>query len=222
MLIENLDRQTWTFAEAQQHVSELILSQIALVKMQHSMTQTATPKWNRTEDPVQQSQDAARRELLIALKDGDLHATGRLSIQRRERFASGSSSWDFHSGRHEPISPAHWCEGRLGSLNKLEYREGEFIDIRMPRIVVKAIWPDKISAAQAPYTTPYLDLMQEAIRSFQMTPQRQQKKETLVAWFLEQEVDGEPVSDNLASAMATLVRLPSSQRGGARRQFLSL
>jgi hypothetical protein len=217
MFIENLDRHTWTLREAQQHVSDVILSQIELGKLQHAEILTSAHQWNRTEDPVRQSQDAARRELLIALKDGDLHATGRLSTQRRERFASGFSNWDFHSGRHEPISPAHWCEGRLGSLNKLEYREGEFIDIRMPRVMVKAIWPDMTSAAQAPYTTPYLDLMQAAIRSFQMTPQRQQKKETLVAWFLEQEIDGEPVSDNLASAMATLVRLPSSQRGGARR-----
>ncbi len=32
-------------------------------------------------------------------------------------------------------------------------------------------------------------------------------------------VEGEPVSQNLADAMATLIRLPSSQRGGAKRIF---
>ncbi len=31
------------------------------------------------------------------------------------------------------------------------------------------------------------------------------------------EIGGEPVSENLANAMATLIRLPSSQRGGSRR-----
>ena len=35
--------------------------------------------------------------------------------------------------------------------------------------------------------------------------------------FLEQQIEGEPVSNNLADAMATLVRIPSAQRGGAKR-----
>jgi len=38
-----------------------------------------------------------------------------------------------------------------------------------------------------------------------------------VDWFLEQPIEGEPVSHNLADAMATLIRLPSAQRGGAKR-----
>jgi hypothetical protein len=50
-----------------------------------------------------------------------------------------------------------------------------------------------------------------------MSDRAQAKKENLVTWFLEQEIDGEPVSENLANAMATLIRLPSSQRGGSRR-----
>lgn len=158
--------------------------------------------------------------MLVALKDGDLHATGRLSTQRRERYASGSSNWDFHSGQQQAISPAHWREGRLGFLNNLEFRDGEFIDIRMPRLMVTAIWPDAargFADAGSPYTTPYLELMEAAIGSFGMSGSVQVKKETLVTWFLQQEIDGEPVSDNLANAMATLIRLPSSQRGGARR-----
>jgi hypothetical protein len=38
-----------------------------------------------------------------------------------------------------------------------------------------------------------------------------------VDWFLSQEIEGEPVSNKLADAMATLIRLPSAQRGGAKR-----
>ena len=102
----------------------------------------------------------------------------------------------------------------------LEFREGEFIDIRVPRFAVKAIWPDlppSPGGINAAYTTPYLELMQAAIGVFQMSDRGQAKKENLVTWFLEQEIDGEPVSENLANAMATLIRLPSSQRGGSRR-----
>lgn len=67
------------------------------------------------------------------------------------------------------------------------------------------------------YSTPYLDLLRAAIAEFAITEERQPKKDNLVDWFRSQKVEGEILSDNLASAMATLVRLPSSQRGGAKR-----
>ena len=220
MFIEDLDRQRWSFREARQHVARLILRQIELAGTPPSGAQGAAPQWYRSGDPVQQAQEIAMRELLIALKDGDLHATGRLSKQRRERYASGSSSWDFHSGHQEAILPHHWREGRFGFQENLELRDGEFIDIRVPRFAVKAIWPDlppSLGGIEAAYTTPYLELMEAGIAAFQMSDRAQAKKENLVAWFLEQEIDGEPVSENLANAMATLIRLPSSQRGGSRR-----
>ena len=44
--------------------------------------------------------------------------------------------------------------------------------------------------------------------------QRQEKKECLVDWFRMQRIEGEPLSRNLAEAMATLIRLPGAQRGG--------
>ena len=59
--------------------------------------------------------------------------------------------------------------------------------------------------------------MQAAIAKFGIMPEEQGKKDCLVDWFLEQQIDGEPVSNNLADAMTTLIRLPSAQRGGAKR-----
>jgi hypothetical protein len=47
----------------------------------------------------------------------------------------------------------------------------------------------------------------------------QLKKEALVAWFMDQDVESEPLSENLAKAMATIVRLPSSQLGGSKRSW---
>jgi hypothetical protein len=41
----------------------------------------------------------------------------------------------------------------------------------------------------------------------------------LVDWFMDQDVDGEPVSGNLAKAMATIIRLPLSQGGGSKRSW---
>ena len=59
--------------------------------------------------------------------------------------------------------------------------------------------------------------MQEAIRRFGLTEHHQEKKEVLTDWFRSQLVEGEQVSSNLADSMGTLVRLPSAQRGGAKR-----
>lgn len=95
----------------------------------------------------------------------------------------------------------------------------------MPRFLVKAIWPDYVpevarpadGVEAPPYTTPYLELMQSAIAHFGISSGNQGKKECLTDWFLEQQIEGEPVSNKLADAMATLIRLPSAQRGGAKR-----
>ena len=104
--------------------------------------------------------------------------------------------------------------------------DGQFIDIRVPRFMVLAIWPAVEVPQPAPavdsntgepYRTPYMDLLDRAIAENRITARDQGKKELLADWFREQTVDGEPVSQNLADAMATLIRLPSSQRGGAKR-----
>ncbi|MFP5394602.1 MAG: hypothetical protein ACLGHF_00335 [Alphaproteobacteria bacterium] len=47
----------------------------------------------------------------------------------------------------------------------------------------------------------------------------QSKKEALVDWFMDQHIEGEPLSANLAKAMATIIRMPSSQRGGSKRSW---
>jgi hypothetical protein len=223
MFIEKLDRHQWTLDQAKQHIAKLVLAQ----REREAAAPGAAlrPNWAKPDDPAKQSLDDARSELFTALRDGDLHATGRLSTQRRERYAAGYSRWEFHSGYHQPISPAHWREGHLGLFDKnLEFLEGDFIDIRVPRFVVLAIWPElpveaepRKPETETPYTTPYLELMYTAIKEHGITAEHQSKKELLVDWYMQQRIDDEPLSNNLAEAMATLIRLPHSQRGGAKR-----
>ena len=92
--------------------------------------------------------------------------------------------------------------------------------------MVKAIWPDYVppadvreAASETAYSPPYLDLMEEAIAYFHLSDAHQEKKEALVEWFRAHRVDGAQISGNLATAMATLVRLPSAQKGGAKRSW---
>lgn len=111
-------------------------------------------------------------------------------------------------------------------LRRLTASEWEFIDIRMPRFMVKAIWPDYVPPAdiresvdETAYSPPYMELMDAAITHFQLSDVHQEKKEALVEWFRGKRVDGAQISGNLAAAMATLVRLPSAQKGGAKRSW---
>jgi hypothetical protein len=223
MFIENLDRHQWTLEQAKQHIGKLILARRE--RDEAAPEAIRRPEWAKPDDPVKQSLDDARNELFTALRDGDLHATGRLSEQRREHYAAGYSKWEFHSGNHKPISPEQWREGHLGPFDKnLEFLKGDFIDIRVPRFMVLAIWPEprfeavtQKSTSDRPYTTPYIELMFRAIDVHGISDEYQSKKELLVAWYRQHQIEGEQISTNLADSMATLIRLPQSQRGGAKR-----
>ena len=169
----------------------------------------------------------ARDGLLLALRDGYIRATGRLSTTRA-LFPDPRAivSWRLHASDPSLITTSEWRVGEFDvSRWELNGPSWQYIQIEVPEFMVKAIWPDYIpdtvrpaqGAADVVYTTPYLDLMQAAIMHFGISPGNQGKKECLMDWFLEQQVEGEPVSQKLADAMATLIRLPSAQRGGAKR-----
>jgi hypothetical protein len=226
MSLKKLDRTRWSYAEALDHVrSVTIARQTAETAKLPPKPITTYQYWNAPQDPTVAWKAEAESELLVALRDGDLVAHGRYTEERTHGWGYGSGSgFGLHSGYHSSIRPEQWREGR-SNCGRLTSREWEFIDIRMPRFLVKAIWPDFMveaarptpSAQHAAYTTPYLELMQAAIAQFGITDLHQDKKECLTDWFLQQQVDGEPVSHKLADAMATLIRLPSAQRGGAKR-----
>lgn len=223
MVLQNLDRTSWTFAQALAHVEAVVTAhRTAEEKTSPSPEPTShLPAWRR-EDPASRWKSEAYEQLMTALRDGDLHARGRYSETRINRWGSTGREFGMHSGYHTPVSPAHWLEGEYRN-HALTSMDWEFIDIKMPRFMVLAIWPPyeepaaERSAEASAYTTPYLELMQRAIVEFGLNEANQEKKELLVDWFSRQQIDGEPLSNNLADAMATLVRLPASQRGGARR-----
>lgn len=68
------------------------------------------------------------------------------------------------------------------------------------------------------YSSPYMKLMQQAIREFEISDSMQPKAEALEDWFKLKEVDGLQVSERLAKSMATLLRLPRMQKGGTHPQ----
>lgn len=226
MLIEALDRTQWRLSQAIDHVATQIARSVAAAEPVATPGQDIPP-WRRGEKSHEAPASQAEREIQIALRDGDLHAQGRLSTTRGQPWLSALDGWDLHSGHHSTVTPEHWRAGRaIMQQGVLTMVEGQFIDIRVPRFMVLAIWPvveppqpapATDPATGAPYRTPYLDLLDRAIADNRINARAQGKKELLAEWFREQTVEGEPVSQNLADAMATLIRLPSSQRGGAKR-----
>lgn len=231
MLIEKLDRNQWHLNEALQHIAvQILLTSPVPTDPVLEPVGAAHPvgaPWLRPKDPAVLAQEQAEREIQIALRDGDLHAKGRLSTTQCQPWNTSLDGWDLHSGHHSTITPEQWRAGRAGiRQGTLTMAEGQFIDIRVPRFMVLAIWPvvqprqpgpDGDLASGERYRTPYMDLLDRAIAENRIHARDQGKKELLSDWFRAQTIEGEPVSQNLADAMATLIRLPSSQRGGAKR-----
>lgn len=226
MLIERLDRTQWRLSQAIDHVAAQIERAAARGEIA-PVPDPTVPPWRRSENPAGGAAGQAAREVQVALRDGDLHAQGRLSTKQCRPWTDGLDGWDLHSGHHSTITPEHWRAGRANvHSGVLTMADGQFIDIRVPRFMVLAIWPVVETPQPAPavdpntgepYRTPYMDLLDRAIAENRISMRDQGKKELLSDWFRGQTVDGEPVSQNLADAMATLIRLPASQRGGAKR-----
>ena len=239
MSVKTLDRTQWSYAEALEHVQNVTVARRATEAAKlPPKPRAAHEQWGPPQDPTYTWKVEAGNELLVALRDGDLLSQGRYTEERTGWAQGDFSGFGLHSGYHSTIRPEQWREGkyRMGALTG---RDWEFIDIRMPRFMVKAIWPDfvpettqaKQGAAEVPYTTPYLELMQEAISRFGLSASNQSKKENLSDWFLEQHIEGEgniaqPCqchghADQVADGAAR--RCEAGQRAGfPQNQLLSL
>jgi hypothetical protein len=181
------------------------------------------PGEERRSYPSQKSIDG----LLLALRDGYVRATGRRSTTRRKGYVGEQDSWRLHATDPTLITTDEWRTGEFDAdALVLTGPSWQYIQMQVPDFMVRAIWPDwpegdaataVHQAVAVPYSPPYLELMHQAIRHFRLTDQRQEKKEVLSDWFRSHPIEGEPISKNLADAMATLIRLPSAQRGGAKR-----
>ena len=197
--------------------------------------QSGGPWMNRSPEQVREAvEQPAREELLVTLRDGDLRAIGRLSETQTYSWNAMNGPWGLHSGKHTEIPLEYWVGGQASiGGGKLTYSSGEYIDIRVPLFFVQTIWPIPtkdpatlsaqhmgISGSKPlPFApTPFLELLNLAVEQFWHSGSPPtDKKDTIVAWLTTQEVGGEPLSRNLADAMATIIRPPEARAGGNRR-----
>jgi len=220
---------SWCIGTAIEHIERIEANDqtLRLFRALHGDGAVGTADLPLTEGMKRSARRKALDGFLLALRDGYVRATGRRSTTRGFLPASAPEAWRLHASDATLITTDEWREGEFathpGSLTGSSW---QFIQIEVPDFMVKAIWPDHVPAETAQpapdahdpsYMTPYLYLMQAAISRFGLTTEHQSKKENLSDWFHEQSIEGEPISRNLANAMATLIRLPAAQRGGAKR-----
>ncbi|MBP9999461.1 MAG: hypothetical protein KBT14_02060 [Proteobacteria bacterium] len=111
------------------------------------------------------------------------------------------------------------CDGIIYTNVKIDLKSLE-------QLYAKPLYPYKPkkqkiktdSLWQSGYTTPYIIIMAETISEEKINEKNQSKKEFLKKIIsTKMEKYGLPKSDNLADAMATLIRLPKSQKGRSKK-----
>lgn len=199
-------------------------------------TDRSQPPWlSQSPQQLQETAErAARDDLLVALRDGDLRATGRLSESQTQPWNARNGPWGLHSGKHTEIPLEYWAGGQANiGGERLTYVSGEYIDIRVPFFFLQTLWPipaKETNASAAPMAgldgakplpfspTPYLDLLNRAVERFWPSGSPPtDKKETIVLWLMEQKVGGEDLSRNLAESMATIIRPLEARSGGNKK-----
>ncbi len=106
----------------------------------------------------------------------------------------------------EPIKFIEWLLGRTNNL---------------PEDLKQIYFEEKDKAFTTKYvtgyTSPYIELMKQAIIKNKISKSKQGKKESLTDWFMNQSSTDVPISKNMAKMMATIIRLPESQKGGLKK-----
>lgn len=113
----------------------------------------------------------------------------------------------------------NWTQSTLNPKKGLEWAKKKGIDYH-PVLDEYLLTLDTTSTIASEYTTPYLEMMREVISELEISKENQGKKEAIAAVFKKKLADHKttPHSQKLADAMATLVRLPESQQGRAKRK----
>jgi hypothetical protein len=196
-------------------------------------------EWDRVHEKYysraeqQHAEDLAKAKILSLLREGRIRATGRMSETKRGGLSSRWEGQQYkgHSKVRTYIEEDFWRTAisvKYGFLNDARIDGKEYTDIRLALEDCVAELQEDLRAhdgestadaqngAESNYSTPYIDLMWQAIDHFKITDENQPIKETLVEWFLSQEIEGQKVSKTTAEYLASFVRLPASRLGGNR------
>lgn len=101
--------------------------------------------------------------------------------------------------------------------NSLETDDSIYRNIQILADILKQQFPPlttRVSEALQGYTTPYIEIMMETIREEKLSDENQSKKDVLTTIISAKMAQrGLNKSEKLATAMATVIRMPESQKG---------
>jgi hypothetical protein len=182
------------------------------------------------------AEDLAKAKIMSLVQEGRIRATGRMS---ETKWRGSAARWEVqqyknHSKVRTYIEEDFWRTAvsvKYGFLHDARIDGKEYTGIMLVlEDCVAELREDLLAhdggsgadvqngaiAAESNYSTPYIDLMWQAIEQFKITEENQPIKEGLVEWFLTQEIEGQKVSRSTAEYLASFVRLPASRLGGNR------
>lgn len=175
------------------------------------------------------AEELALDKIVSLLRQGNIRSTGRPSSEKKgtgKRWEG--QQYKNHSKQRSYIEKEFWkcfVFQKHSGFRTARSENMEYADILLVLEECRDHLRDEVLAhaqdskqeyRDSDYSTPYIDLMHQVIEEFDITAENQPIKETLVEWFLAQEIDGQSVSRATAEYLASFVRLPSSRTGGNR------
>jgi hypothetical protein len=179
------------------------------------------------------AQELATAKVMNLIRDGSIRTTGRMSETKKGTAKRWEAQqYKQHSKMRSYIDAEFWrtavvVKSYLG-FNSARTDGREYTDILLvlddcvEHLGNEAAHgrdseADNKPASQQPeYSTPYIELMWQAIDHFKISGENQPIKDTLVEWFRSQEIAGQKISRATAEYLASFVRLPESRLGGNR------
>ncbi len=170
----------------------------------------------------------AKRALLFVLKQEKLIAHGRIGKKPdHPQYSWYCRKYRDHEMGFSRIAPKCWsARGLHLKQEALKFEGGEYAEVRFKTVELFRAFDENYEAPAAngvvqnaapTYETPYMMLMRMAIQEFGISNDNQVKKEMLLNWLMQQKIGDRHLTRNIADSMATLVRMPESQRGGNKK-----
>ncbi len=180
------------------------------------------------------AEELATAKVMSLIRDGSIRTTGRMSeIKKGPAKRWEAQQYKQHSKVRTYIDAEFWrtaavVKSHIG-FNTARTDGQEYTDVLLVLDDCIKHLADEVAAhgqdskadtrgasQRSDYSTPYIDLMWQAIDHFKISGENQPIKDTLVEWFRSQEIAGQKVSRATAEYLASFVRLPESRLGGNR------
>jgi hypothetical protein len=198
---------------------------------------SSLPLSRKTPEKIRmEAEDQAWIELRDALGKGEITAQGCFSdqkIRQQWRVANADEAWEMHSSNPVPVAFNHWLEGNIDWREGiLTFERGQYIKICIAETTLLCLWPDP-SLSMGPDTpksrwktgkpalrstpTEHLELINKAVEKFWVDGNEPVATKTeIVSWLMQHQVNNQPLSENLAQTMGTMILPLHLRKGGIK------